>query len=78
MGEAIKKIPTRTGMIDPWVVPFRHSVFKELESVLIRSTLEWTLATYRPFYGKIDCLPARVGLFKAYLRSCMKARFVHL
>ena len=29
-------------------------------------------------YGKMDCLPARVGLFKAYLRLCMKARFIHL
>ena len=33
MGEAITKIPTRTGMIDPRVVPFEHTVFKELELV---------------------------------------------
>ena len=33
MGEAIKMIPTRTGMIDPRVVPFGYSVFRELELV---------------------------------------------
>ena len=33
LGEAITKIPTRTGMIDPRVVPFGHSVFKEHELV---------------------------------------------
>ena len=33
MAEAITKIPTRTDMIDPRVVPLVHSVFKELELV---------------------------------------------
>ena len=31
--EVIRKIPTRTGMIDPWVVPFGHSAFNELDLV---------------------------------------------
>ncbi len=42
------------------------------------NALTYQLVTYRLFYGKMDCLPARVGLFKAYLQSCMKARFIHL
>ena len=33
MGEAIRKVPTRTDMIDPRAVPFGHSAFKELELV---------------------------------------------
>ena len=31
MGKVIRKIPTRTGMIDPREVPFEHSVFKEYD-----------------------------------------------
>ena len=34
MGEAIRKIPAQTGMIDPGIVPFGRSVFKEPELVL--------------------------------------------
>ena len=33
MAEAIRKIPTQTGMTDSRVVPFGHSVFKELKLV---------------------------------------------
>ena len=31
--EVIRKIPTRTGMIDPRVVPFGYSAFNELDLV---------------------------------------------
>ena len=55
MGEVIRKIPTRIGMSDPRVVPFAHSIFKELEfsSAVITRTLEWTLASHTPFYGRM-------------------------
>ncbi len=33
MAEVIRKIPTRTGMIDPRVVPFGYSAFTELDLV---------------------------------------------
>ena len=56
MGEAIRKIPIQTGMIDPQAVPFGHSVFKtRISSAVITSTLDpWTLATRTPFYGRIS------------------------
>ena len=43
MGEAIRKIPAQTGMIDPRVVPFLYSVFKHstgISSAVITRTLE--------------------------------------
>ena len=55
MGEAISKFPIRTGMIDPRVVPFGHSIFKKTRSssAVITNTLEWTLATHTPFYCRM-------------------------